>query len=136
MTIQRSVAVRNAQADAMEAIVGTSPRLELRSGAQPATCATADSGTLLATLVLPSDWVGAGSSGATTIAGGPWTGTCSTGGTVGHYRLKDSTVTTCHEQGSVTTVAVGTGDLLMDNNVMTATQSISIPTWTTTQGNA
>lgn len=133
MAVQFSVAVRNARQNAIEATVGTSPKLELRSGAQPATCATADSGTLLATLSLPSDWAGAGSSGATAIANGPWTGTCSTGGTVGHYRLKDTGQTTCHEQGSV---GLGTGDLSMDNNVITATQAISIPTWTTTDANA
>lgn len=132
MAVQFSVAVRNARLNAIEATIGTSPKLQLRTGAQPATCATADSGTLLVELTLPSDWVGAASSGATAIAG-TWTGTAIAAGTAAHYRIKDSTGTTCHEQGSV---GLGTGDLSLDNNVIAINQVISIPTWTTTDGNA
>lgn len=133
MAIQLSVAVRNARINAVETTIGTSPKLELRTGAQEANCAAAATGTLLATLSLPSDWAGAASSGASAIATGPWTGTCSTGGTVAHFRLTDTAGTTCHMIGSV---GLGTGDLSMDNNVITATQALSIPTWTTTDANA
>jgi hypothetical protein len=48
MTVQLSVAARNARLDAIETAVGVSAILEIRSGAQPANCAAADSGTLLA----------------------------------------------------------------------------------------
>lgn len=132
MAVQFSVAVRNARLNAIEATIGTSPKLQLRTGAQPATCATADSGTLLIELTLPSDWVGAGSSGATALAG-TWTGTAVAAGTAAHYRIKDSAGTTCHEQGSV---GLGTGDLSLDNNVIAINQVISIPTWATTDGNS
>lgn len=132
MAVQFSIAVRNARQNAIETTVGTSPKLQLRTGAQPATCATADSGTLLCELTLPSDWVGAASSGATAIAG-TWTGTAIAAGTCAHYRLKDSAGTTCHEQGSV---GIGTGDLQLDNTSIAINQVINIPTWTTTDGNA
>lgn len=55
--IQYSVRVRDAQNDAMESAIGASPSLELRTGAQPANCAAADTGTLLCAIALPADWL-------------------------------------------------------------------------------
>ena len=49
MAIQLSVAVRNARLDAIESAISTGPTLEIRTGAQPANCAAADSGSVLAT---------------------------------------------------------------------------------------
>jgi len=69
MTIQLSTAVRNAQADAFESTTGTAAKLQIRSGAAPANCAAADSGTLLCEMTLPSDWLSAASSGAKTKSG-------------------------------------------------------------------
>lgn len=59
MSLQMSVAVRNAMADAIETQIGVSAVLKIRTGAAPATCATADAGTVLATLNLPSDSIAA-----------------------------------------------------------------------------
>ena len=132
MTIQRSVAARDAMNNAFEATVGTSAKLQIRTGAQPATCATAASGTLLCELALPSDWVGASSSGATAKAGA-WSGTASLSGPAAHYRIVDNAGTTCHEQGSI---GLGSGDLSLDNTNIQPTQVITIATWTTTAGNA
>jgi hypothetical protein len=132
MAVQFSVAVRNARQNAIETTVGTSPKLQLFTLSQPANCAASATGTLLCTLTLPSDWVGAASGGATAIAG-TWTGTAIAAGTCGHYRIYDSAGTTCHEQGSV---GIGTGDLQLDNTSIAVNQVISIPTWTTTDGNA
>ncbi len=133
MTIQVSVGIRNAWINAIEATVGTSPKLELRTGAQEANCAAAASGTLLATLSVPSDWQTAGSSGGGLINNNPWTGTVSTGGTAAHFRLTDTAGTTCHMIGSV---GLASGDLALDNNVLVAAQTLNINTWTTTAGNA
>ena len=55
MTLQYATALRNAQLDAIETFGGVSAILKIRSGAPPADCQTADSGTVLATLNLPSD---------------------------------------------------------------------------------
>lgn len=132
MAIQFSVAVRNARVNAIETTIGTSPKLQLRTGAQPATCATANSGTLLCELTLPSDWANAGSSGASTLLG-TWSGTAVATGTAAHYRIQDSAGTTCHEQG---TVGQGSGDLSLDNSAIVSGQTVNIATWTTTDGNA
>ena len=59
MALQYSVTVRNAQLDAFETAIGTSAVLKIRTGSVPASCATADSGTVLATCSLPSDWMAA-----------------------------------------------------------------------------
>ncbi len=56
MSVQFSVAVRNARLDAIETQIGVSAVLKIRTGAAPVTCATADSGTVLATMSLPVDW--------------------------------------------------------------------------------
>lgn len=131
MAVQMSVAVRNARVNAIEATIGTSPKLQLRTGSQPANCAAADTGTLVAELTLPSDWENAGSSGAVT-KNGSWTGVCSTPGTVAHFRLKDSGGT-CHFQGSSGFLS---GDLSLDDNTLDLGQNISIDTFTITDGNA
>lgn len=132
MAIQLSVTLRNARINAVESTIGTTPKLQIRTGAQPANCASADSGTLLAELDLPSDWANAASSGASTLAG-TWTGTASGTGTAAHFRLKDSSGTTTHMQGSV---GQGTGDLSLDNTSIVSGQTVSVSTWTTTDGNA
>lgn len=130
MAIQYSDAVRNAQNDAWESTIGTAPTLEIRSGAQPANCAAADSGTLLATITLPSDWMGASASG-TKAKAGSWTVAASAAGTAGHYRIKQGA--TCHEQGSV---GLGSGDLSLDNTSIAVGQNVTISTFSRTQGNA
>jgi hypothetical protein len=133
MTIQTSVAVRNAANDARETAIGTSPKLQLRTGAQPANCAAADSGTLLAELSLPSDWLGASASGAKALAG-TWSGTAIAAGTAAHFRIKDTAGTTCHMQGTVTATGGG-GDATMDNTTLANAQAVSVNTFTMTEGN-
>ena len=64
MTLQYSVTVRNAKLDAVDTAIGTAPILEIRTGAAPADCSQADSGTVLATLNLPSDWMDDASGGS------------------------------------------------------------------------
>lgn len=134
MAIQLSTTLRNNMVGQYETTIGATPKLQIRSGAQPATCATADSGTLLCELTLPSDWMGAASSGAIALAGS-WTGTGAAAGTAAHYRLKDSAGTTCHEQGSITATGGG-GDLTLDNTSIASSQAVSVTSWTRTQGGA
>ena len=112
MSIQQSVTVRNAMLDAIETAVGTTPVLKIRTGAAPATCATADSGTVLVSITLPSDWMAAASAGSKSMSG-TWSGTAAAAGTAAHYRLYASDGTTCHEQGTVTATGGG-GDLTLD----------------------
>lgn len=134
MTIQLSVAVRNAMANQLEATAGTSPKLQIRTGAQPADCATAASGTLLAELTLPSDWLAAASAGAVAKSG-TWSGTAVATGTAAHFRIVDSAGTTCHMQGSVTATGGG-GDATIDNTSVANGQTVTVNTFTYTRGNA
>lgn len=132
---QLSVAVRNARLDVLESTIGTTAILKIRSGAAPATCATADSGTVLATLTLPSDWMAAASSGSKAIAG-TWEDTSADAtGTAAHFRIYESTGTTCHIQGTCTATSGG-GDMELDSVSITAGQSVSVITFTLTDGNA
>src|SRR5688572_21154435 len=102
MTLQYSVAVRNAKLDAVETAIGVSAVLKIRTGAAPANCAAADSGTVLATLSLPSDYMSAAGSG-TKAKTGTWEDTSAdAAGTAAHWRLYASDGTTCHAQGTVT----------------------------------
>jgi hypothetical protein len=64
MALQYSVAVNNARLDAIETAIGATAILRIRSGAAPANCAAADSGTVLATLTLPADWMSAAAAGS------------------------------------------------------------------------
>ena len=135
MTLQISVAVRNAMLDTIESTIGTSAVLKIRSGAQPANCAAADSGDVLATLTLPSDWMAAANAGAKALSG-TWQDTSADAtGTAAHFRVYASDGTTCHMQGSITATGGG-GDMTIDNTSIAAGQSITISSFTLTAGNA
>lgn len=134
MALQSSVAVRNAQLDAFETTVGASAIMKIRTGAPPATCATADSGTVLATLNLPADWMAAAASG-TKAKAGVWEDlTADAAGTAGHFRIYASDGTTCHQQGTCT-ITGGGGDMTLNNPVIEAGQAITVTGYTLTGGN-
>jgi hypothetical protein len=130
LAIQLSPAVRNARLDAIETTISTAPTLEIRTGAAPADCAAADTGSVLATLTLPSDWMAAASGGSKAKAG-TWTGTASGTGTAGHFRIKQGA--TCHLQG---TVGMGSGDLSLVNTSIATNQPVTIDTFSFTDSNA
>lgn len=133
MTVQLSVAARNARLDSIETVVGASAILEIRTGAAPANCAAADSGTVLATFSLPSDWMAAAASGAKAKSG-TWQDTSADAtGTAAHFRVKDSGGAATHIQG---TVGQGSGDLQLDNTSIVAGQQVTITAFTLTDGNA
>ena len=134
MTVQLSTTVRNARLDAIETTISTSAILKIRSGAQPATCATADSGTVLATLNLPSDWLAAASSGSKAKSGTCEDTSADATGTAAHFRIYDSGGSTCHIQGSITATGGG-GDMTIDSTSLTAGQTVTITGFTLTDGN-
>jgi hypothetical protein len=135
MAVQLSVAVRNARLDAIETSIGTSAVLKIRTGAAPANCATADSGTVLATLNLPSDWMAAASSGSKTKSGTWEDLTADNTGTAAHFRVYDSGGTVCGIQGTVTATGGG-GDMTLDNTSIASGQAVSITTFTLTDANS
>ena len=135
MALQFSAAVRNARLDAIETAIGVSAVLKIRTGAAPVTVATADSGTVLATLSLPSDWMAA-ASGGTKAKSGTWEDTSAdAAGTAEHFRIYASDGTTCHMQGTVTLTGSG-GDMTVDNTSFGVGQAFSITSFTLTEGNA
>ena len=135
MAVQLSVAVRNARLDAIETSIGTSAVLKIRTGAAPANCATADSGTVLATLNLPSDWMAAASSGSKSKSGTWEDLTADNTGTAGHFRVYASDGTTCGIQGSITATGGG-GDMTLDNTSIASGQTVTITTFTLTDANS
>lgn len=132
--MQLSVSARNARLEAIENTIGTGPKLRLYTGAAPANCAAARSGTLLAELTLPSDWLVTASGGVKVLAG-TWTGTASNPGTAGHWAIMDTAGTTCHMQGTLTATGGG-GEMQLDNPVIASGQTVSVSTFTITGGNA
>lgn len=135
MAIQLSASVRNARLDAIESTIGVSAVLKIRSGAAPADVATADSGTVLATLTLPSDWMAA-ASGGTKAKSGTWQdASADATGTAAHFRIYASDGTTAHLQGTVTATGGG-GDLTLDNVSIASGQSVTITSFTLNEANA
>lgn len=135
MTIQLSVAVRNARLDAIESTIGVSAVMKMFSGAPPANVAAANSGTTIATLNLPSDYLAAASSG-TKAKSGTWEDlSADNAGTLGHFRIYASDGTTCHMQGTITATGGG-GDMEVNNTVVAALQAITVTAFTLNEPNA
>jgi hypothetical protein len=133
MAFQYGVALRNAQVSQIQTTVaaaGTSNmQLRIYSGGEPADCGTTASGSLLATIVLPASFLT--SSGGTTTLAGTWSVAASGTGTAGYFRIYDMAGTpVCHVQGNVTT------DLVLNNTSITATQTVSVTSFSVTAGNA
>lgn len=135
MALKLSVAVRNARLDAIETAIGVSAVLKIRTGAAPANITDADSGTVLATLTLPSDWLAAAASGSKAKSG-TWEDTSADAtGTAAHFRIYASDGTTQHIQGSVT-ITGGGGDMTVDNTSFATGQSFTVTSFELTDGNA
>lgn len=135
MTIQLSTLVRNARLDAIETQIGVSARLKIRTGAPPADCGTADSGTVLADITCPADWLAAASGGSKALSGTWQDASADNTGTAEHFRLYASDGTTCGMQGTVT-ITGGGGDMTVDNTSFVAAQVFNVTSFTLTDGNA
>lgn len=134
MAIQNSVAFRTAVAQARIAAFGPNARLQIWAGTRPATCAALDTGAILAELVLPTA-AGTASAGIATMGGGTITGAILATGTPSYYRVKSSSGTTCHEQGSVG--AYGSGaDLELETMHYISGRQAQLGSWTKTEPGA
>jgi hypothetical protein len=136
MGFQFSTGVRNASLDAIETTIGVSPTLEIRSGSVPANCAAAASGTVLATLTLPSDWLAAAgtpTAGAKTLLGTWQDASADATGTAAHFRINAGG--TCHIQGTVTATGGG-GDMTLDNVSIASGQQVTVTAFTINAGGA
>jgi hypothetical protein len=134
MALQLSTTVRNARLDAIETAIGTSAVLKIFTGSVPANCAAADSGSVLATVSLPSDWMAAASGGTKSLSGSWVDSSADNTGTAGHFRLYASNGTTCHLQGTCTGTGGG-GDMILDSTSFTAGQQFSVIQFDLTDAN-
>jgi hypothetical protein len=133
MAIQYSLALRNGQLDVIDLIIGASPTLEIRTGSKPLDTASADGGTLLASLPLPADWMEAASNG-TVVKKGSWADpSADAAGVAGHFRIKAGSV--CHIQGSIGMPGSGQ-DMILDNTNIATGQSVTVLTFSIGAGNA
>lgn len=124
MTIQFAQTTGHAMLDAIETDIGASPNLYLRSGAQPSTCAGADTGTLIASIAMGADTFANAASWAKAIAATISDLSADNAGTLGHWRIKTSGGTV-KLQGSITATGGG-GDMTVDNTNVTAGQQIDV----------
>jgi hypothetical protein len=135
MALQLSATVRNNALDSFETTVGTSPILKIRSGSAPANCAASDTGTVLATLSLPSDFMAAASGGSKAKSGTWEDASADATGTAAHFRLYASDGTTCHAQGTITATGGG-GDMTVNNTSLASGQPFTVTQFTISAGNA
>lgn len=135
MAFQFSTTARNAALDAIETAIGTSAVLKIRSGSAPADCGTADSGTVLATLNLPSDWLAAASGGSKSKSGTWEDASADATGTAAHFRIYANDGTTVHMQGTITATGGG-GDMTLDNTSIASAQQVTITSFTLSAGGA
>lgn len=135
MTVKLSQTVRNARLDVFETTIGTGAVLKIRSGSPPTNISDSDSGTVLATLTLPSDWMAAASSGSKAKSGTWQDSSADNTGTAGHFRLYASDGVTQHMQGTVS-ITGGGGDMTVDNTSFASGQNFTITAFTLTDGNA
>lgn len=129
MVLQASNTVRNAMLDALETAIGANAVLKVRTGAVPGSVGAADSGTVLATCQLPSDWLAAAASGSKSKLGTWEDLSADNSGTAGHWRIYASDGTTAHLQGTITATGGG-GDMTVDNIVFAAAQQFSVTGFT------
>lgn len=134
MTWQMAQSAAHAMLDAIETDLGASPVMYLRSGAPPADCGTADSGTLISTIAMSADSFNAAGSWEKAIPSALQDASADNAGTLGHWRIKTSGGTTKH-QGTITATGGG-GDLTVDNTSVVSPQVVNVTAWGVTEAGA
>jgi hypothetical protein len=133
MAFQFSTAARNAALDVIETAIGTTPTLRIRTGAPPANAAAAATGTVLAEMTLPSDWLAAASAGSKALSGTWQDAAADAAGTAGHFEIVQGA--TRHIQGTVTATGGG-GDMEIQNTNIAVGQQVSVTAFTINAGGA
>lgn len=132
MALQYSVATRNARADALTTQIGNAGLFRIYTGAAPADCVSAATGTKLSEHTLGSPFAPAASSGAQspTI---PANANALANGTAGYWRVYKSDGTTCVAQGSIGTSGA---DVNLNTLTLASGGPVQINSWTFTEGGA
>lgn len=125
--------LRNSIIDAWVTGLGATPKIRVYSGAVPA-----DETIALGAQVMLVEWTGswaAASVGARAFNGTAAATSAAFGSTplvATFYRILNSGATVSHEQGVITTTAVGTGDMLIDNTSIGQSQTVNLNSFTKT----
>ena len=135
MAFQLSPAARNSTLQAIETAVGINPILTIGTGTVPTECASANTGNIVATMVLPSDWLSTPVLGVIQLSGSWQDLSADASGTAGYFRLHNNAGTVCHMQGTISASGAG-GDMQLDNTNIAIGQQITITTFTITAGGA
>lgn len=133
MPMQFSDAVRAAMLNAAESAIGAAPTLRIRSGAAPANCAAARTGTALASMTLPADFFADAVAGVKQLLGTWQDAAADAAGTAGHFEIVQGA--TCHIQGSVTGTGGG-GDMEIQNTSIAVGQQVTVSAFTLNLGGA
>lgn len=134
MPFQFSDRCRNAAADAIETTIGAAPTLRIRTGTVPANTAAARTGTVLATLVLPTDFLSNAAAGLKSILG-TWQDTAAdAAGTAGYFDIT-GTGAVVDVQGTVTATGGG-GDMEIQNTSIAVGQQVTVTAFNIQLGGA
>lgn len=127
--VQYSEEMANFIVQSIETIPDLGPTLKIFTGTKPANCAAADSGTQLAEVTLPGDWLTDPAGGSVSL-NGTWEDlSADNSGTAGHWRLYRTADSAVCAQGTCS-ASGGGGDLILSTTTFTAGQPFSITTWT------
>ena len=131
---QISVAQQNSRLSAMLTEAGASPVIKIYTGSLPANVAAARTGTVLATLNLPTTYFSAPSGGSMSLTGTWSDNAADAAGTCGYFTLFKTDGSTACWQGDVT-ITGGGGALTVDNPVFAVGQAFTITAFTVTDAN-
>ena len=136
MALGMNVTLRNAMLDEITAAAGGSAILRLYDGTQPATGGTATN--QMAQLTMNNTFAAAAAGGVLTINSISSDTSADGGGTATWFRITTSVANgSLHVlDGTVSTVAAGTGDLQLDDTVIVGGGTVAISSATITAGNA
>jgi hypothetical protein len=134
MAIKFDTTTRNAEMDAVTTRVGTSARLRVYNGTRPANPGTAiTSQTMLVELTCNATAFAPAASGGVLTANAISNGTAAATGTASWFRLFQSNGTTAIMDGDVGTSG---SDLNLNNTSIATSQTVSVTSFTVTEGNA
>ena len=128
MALQFDTTTRNNMLTQLNTAIGTSALLEIFTGAPPANCAAAATGTLLGTFTCNAGGFGTVSGGVLTVSAIANV-TAGATGIAGYFRVLDSGGVTTHMQG---TIATSGSDLNITNTSINSGDTLIVSSWTIT----
>jgi hypothetical protein len=134
MAISYDDTLRDLRLEVLSTAAGADAYIRIYDGTRPANGGATT--TLLAELRGNAGGMfGAASGGVMTAAAITSDASANASGTATWFRVLASDGSTIVMDGSISTVAAGTGDLQLDSTTITATQTVAIDTFVITEGN-